>query len=172
MDGTPGAEDILYAFTVQLGPQLATNPSNPNCGFAPLNVHTNLMDARIHHTAGTYYSCQQSAFSAEIPAGTVTHDDGLTNNRGATVMLRTYLGQAPGQNSQFDLTKPVVWLRHSSSGCSFPLASPGTFVNPDQWYRSDTVTYADQFAAHLQHENDLGYSLPYGTDPLNGGRFH
>ncbi len=166
--GTPGAEDILYAVTVQLGPQVATNPSNPDCAFAPLNVHTNLMDARIHHTAGTYYSCQQSGFSAEIPTGTVIHDDELANNRGATVMLRTYLGQAPGQNSQFNLTKPLVWLRHSSSGCSFPLASPGTFVDPDQWYRSDTVTYADQFAAHTQHEKDLGYSFPYGTDALNG----
>lgn len=165
--GPAGQEDILYAVTVRLGPNLATQPLT-QCGFDGTDVHRNLMDARVHHTAGSFYSCQQSGFSAVVTGGNVTHDDNPGNNVGGTIMIRTYMNEGPGPGSTFDMTTPVVWLRQSSTGCSFPLTTAGQFLTPAQWYQSQHVTKLQQRSAHSQHERDLGLTVPYGLDPLNG----
>jgi hypothetical protein len=63
---------------------------------------------------------------------------------------------------------PLVWLRESTSGCPWPLAPPGQFRQPQNWFQPGHVADILQVAAHGNHELDLGVTVPFGPDPLNG----
>jgi hypothetical protein len=161
--GPAGAEDILYAVSVQLG-KAASSPLS-QCA-TPLDVHRNVLDASNRHTAGTFYSSQQSGFSANVAGyGSVVHDDTLANT-GAFLLIRTYLRQPPTAASQFDLRKPLVWVRQASTGCAAQIAPAGQSLPISQWFSLSSVLHLDQVYAHQQHEVDLGVSDPYGPDPL------
>lgn len=162
--GPAGAEDILYAVTLRLSGGLATAPL-PQCA-TPLSVHQNVLDARMNHVAGTVYSSDQSGFAATVAGtGNVTHNDGATNT-GAFLLIRSYLRQAPLATSQFDLRKPLVWVRASSTGCSPQLTATGQALSASQWFSLASVLNVDQVYAHVQHEIDLGTAAPFGQDPL------
>jgi hypothetical protein len=162
--GPTGAEDILYAVTVRLGEQQATTPV-PQCA-PPVSVHTNVLDARRRHTAGTFYSSDQSGFTASVPSfGVVTHDDTQVNSS-VFLLIRSYMRQAPAAGSQVDLRKPLVWIRNSTTGCAAQLAQPGQYLPSSSWFTLSSLLKTDQVYAHLQHEVDLGTSSPYGTNPL------
>ncbi len=162
-DGTAGAEDILYAVTVRLGSNLATQPVNAACGFGTRNVHVNVMDARLRHTAGAFYSCQQSHYSTRVGARRVAHDDGLNTVKGASIMLRTYLKLPPTANSTMDRTIPSAWLRQSATGCAIQPVGPRGAGS--EWYRSRDILDRAQTFAHFKHEQDLGFQVPHGPDP-------
>jgi hypothetical protein len=162
--GPAGAEDILYAVTIRLGAGMATNPA-PSCA-APPSVHANVIDGSGRHTAGTFYSSQQSNFTANVPgSGLVTHADGAANS-GVFLLIRSYDRKPPLASSQFDLRKPYVWIRDSVSGCAAQLAPAGQYLSAAQWFQPSAVLKSDQGYAHIQHEVDLGISNQWGPDPV------
>jgi hypothetical protein len=162
--GPTGAEDILYAATLRLGEGLATG-ALPQCA-PPLPVHANVLDGRSRHTAGTFYSGEQSGFTTTVASfGEVTHVDAASNS-GVFLLIRSYLRQAPAPGSQFDLRKPLVWIRSSVNGCAAQLAPAGQYLPPAQWYSLHSILKLDQVYGHVQREIDLGTTAPYGADPL------
>ncbi len=164
--GEPGAEDVLYAVTVQMGADLATNPA-PQCSLPGLDVHASLLDARFRHTAGDHYSCVHSNFSTWIDGVGEVHHDDSPGNPSMSIMFRWYLKRQPAPDSVIDLTTPLVWLRYSASGCAPALAPPGEFVDPAQWFQGASVLDEVQVQAHVQRRSDLGETFPHGGDPGN-----
>ncbi|MCC7416295.1 MAG: hypothetical protein IT176_04070 [Acidobacteria bacterium] len=159
--GPAGAEDALYAVTLRLDNAMAASPM-PQCA-TPFPVHDNVLDMRSRHTAGTYYSSAESGFSANVPGlGPIVHADAPANTAGF-IVIRTYMRQAPAATSQFDLRRPLVWVRAASTGCAAPLAPRGQSVA--QWFSLGSVLKADQMYAHVQHEKDLGVQDLFGPDP-------
>lgn len=162
--GPAGAEDLLYAVSVKLGGPAST--PQPGCA-TPLDVHENMLDLTKRHTAGTFYSAQQSGFSATVTGyGNVTHADAPTNT-GGFLLIRSYMREAPAASSRFDLRKPLVWVRHVATGCAVQLAPTGQYLAPSQWFSLSSVLKLDQAYAHLQHEIDLGTTTPHGPDPAS-----
>ena len=160
--GPAGAEDLLYAVSVRLGAQAST--PQPSCA-TPLNVHENSLDLTQRHTAGTFYSAQQRGFSATVTGyGNVTHADAPVNT-GGFLLIRSYMREASATTSQFDLRKPLVWVRHVATGCAVQLAPAGQYLAPSQWFSLASVLKLDQAYAHMQHEIDLGTTTPHGPDP-------
>ncbi len=163
--GPHGQEDALYALTVRLDDApLATNPLDI-CSFGIADVHVNVLDGRSRHTAHSFYSCEQSGFSASVPNfGEVVHDDS-PDNGAISIYLRQILSKGEAPDSNFDLTKPLVWLRESSSGCPIQMAPVGESPDPNDWYHPIRVVNILQIAAHGFHELELGFTTPYGIDP-------
>lgn len=168
--GPAGAEDILYAVSVRLGAP-AAQPV-PSCSTSPYDVHRNTLDLTSRHTAYTFYSGQQSGFSANVSGyGTVVHDDSAANS-GGFLLIRSYLLQPPASNSQYDLRRPYVWVRQASTGCAAQIAPTGQRLSASQWFSLDSVLKLDQVYAHVQHETDLGSSAPYGPDPASDSTWY
>jgi hypothetical protein len=160
--GPADAEDMLYAVTVRFGAPMALNPWT-QCA-TPFPVHGNVLDARSRHTAGGFYSSQQSNFTAEVPGlGTVTHDN-TTTNTATHVILRFYDLKPPAPTSQFDLRRPWVWVRASNTGCAPPLTTAGQRLSPSNWFSLDSVLQFNQVFGHVEHEIALGEWAPYGLE--------
>ena len=160
--GPAGADDMLYAVTVRFGTAMALNPWQ-QCA-TPFPVHGNILDVRSRHTAGAFYSSQQSGYVASVPGiGTVAHDD-ATPNTATHVILRFYDLKPPAASSQFDLRRPVVWVRASSTGCAVQVATAGQRLPASSWFLLENVLQFSQVFGHTQHEIDLGDETPFGPD--------
>ena len=174
--GPAGAEDILYAVRVRLGDGLVTTPA-AGCGFpTDFDAASNLLDGRFRHTAGTRYSPDMSNFTATSPDGTVTvaHDD-ASANKSVAIVVRRYLEDKSGGTGAFDLTRPVVFVRNTTSGCALNVwtlaglsqPDPAAWLPPSAWFNFHTTADAAQIAAHTQHAKDAPIRTPSGLDPNN-----
>ena len=173
--GPAGLEDVLYAVRIRLGEGFIESPV-AGCGMQGMDATSNVLDARWRHTAGTRYSAAESHFSvtARDGIGTIVHDDSASN-AGTFIVVRRYLEENDANKGAFDLTRPLVFVRTTATGCAAnmwelvgrPQPDPSAALPASAWYAYGNTMTATQVDAHLLHAAAKPLTAPEGLDPGN-----
>lgn len=160
---TPGATYVAgqnYAAVVSFdGPQPAT--ISPGCGYAGINLRSNIMTVTDRHTVPTWTGYPG------LPPNFPPHQTGLTD--AGSVFVRTYLPSASST-----VPRPLIIVRDLSTGCA---VTANDALNTLQLVSvSDVEVFnpwmnADQINHHYYFQTSIVGRTCYGLDPLSPVRW-